>query len=347
MTVDDDNSIYVGGLPYSATEETLRDVFGLYGSIIAVKIINDHGTRGKCFGFVTFRNQRSVAAAIDDMDGKTIDGRVVKVNEATTRGGRSNFGRDRFRRNSDRGVDWGRGRVRDRDYDHGRDRYQEEHRDRSRDRNRSSGPDESGQRGYGRAHDNDRSRDGFSDRDRSRDRERADDKTPRGKHGERNWERDHNVDRHHDREMDGTNGDYKNTIKEIDHEAKKQNGSTNNDWSSREISLGSSEYDDDEIKEQLGRSIQRHEELKEEISQREEILEGKQQLVSDLQKRAKKLEDALINAKRVSSQRKRQFAQLQKCFLQLKEDINRLKSSEQELQVSLYHLDLLHKDATN
>jgi RNA recognition motif-containing protein len=40
MTIDDDRSIYIGGLPYNASEDTLRRVFNLYGSIVAVKVIN-------------------------------------------------------------------------------------------------------------------------------------------------------------------------------------------------------------------------------------------------------------------------------------------------------------------
>lgn len=40
MTIDDDRSIYIGGLPYNASEDTLHRVFNLYGSIVAVKVIN-------------------------------------------------------------------------------------------------------------------------------------------------------------------------------------------------------------------------------------------------------------------------------------------------------------------
>lgn len=40
MTIDDERSIYIGGLPYNASEDTLRRVFNLYGSIVAVKVIN-------------------------------------------------------------------------------------------------------------------------------------------------------------------------------------------------------------------------------------------------------------------------------------------------------------------
>lgn len=39
MTVDDESSIYVGGLPYSATEETLRRVFDVYGAVVDIKVL--------------------------------------------------------------------------------------------------------------------------------------------------------------------------------------------------------------------------------------------------------------------------------------------------------------------
>ncbi|KAA8535032.1 hypothetical protein F0562_030035 [Nyssa sinensis] len=51
MTIDDDNSVYVGGLPYDASEDHIREVFGLYGSVVAVKIIKDRAVGGKCYGF--------------------------------------------------------------------------------------------------------------------------------------------------------------------------------------------------------------------------------------------------------------------------------------------------------
>ncbi|CAL8113899.1 unnamed protein product [Prunus armeniaca] len=59
-----------------------------------LQIINDASTRGKCYGFVTFRNPRSAIHAINEMDGRTVDGRVIRV-KVWTRGGRLGFGRDR------------------------------------------------------------------------------------------------------------------------------------------------------------------------------------------------------------------------------------------------------------
>ncbi|XP_065848980.1 uncharacterized protein [Euphorbia lathyris] len=332
MTVDDDNSIYVGGLPYTATDDTLRRVFGPYGAIIAVKIINDHTTRGKCYGFVTFRNPRSVIDAINDMDGKTVDGRVVRVNEVTTRGGRSNFGRERFRRNLDRGMDSGRGRDRVRDYDRDRDRYREQYSDRSRERDRSWDYLEDGERQYDLNQNEDRARNGSLDGDQSQGRDLVGNDREEGKNGDWNCERGRDLQQDQDREMDETNGDHRIVHKETDQQARKKNDSEYNDQESREQSSDSSGNYHVPVKEKLERSVQRRNELKTEISEMERRLSDKQKVVLNLQKKTQMLEDAFITAKKRSSQHKKQLTKLQKCFLQVKEYSERLKSCEEELQ---------------
>ncbi|CAH9098814.1 unnamed protein product [Cuscuta europaea] len=160
MTMDDESSIYVGGLPYSTTEETLRKVFDIYGSVVEVKIINDHQVRGKCYGFVTFTNPRSAQQAISDMDGQTMDGRAIRVNDVKTRGGRSNFGHQTSHRHTRRGLDSGKGTwERDSDYDY--DRHKDGHMDRSQDR------DHYREREYPRIHNRGRERDYNGDRDKA------------------------------------------------------------------------------------------------------------------------------------------------------------------------------------
>ncbi|CAN0900828.1 Cold-inducible RNA-binding protein [Linum grandiflorum] len=330
MTVDEENSIYVGGLPYSATEDTLRRIFDYYGAIIAVKIINDRSTRGKCYGFVTFRNPRSVVEAIDDMNGKTIDGRAVRVNGVTTRGGRPNFGREQpFQRDVERRMDWDGGRDRERDYDEDRDRYYERYSDRSRERDRSWDPDEDREREY--EHDRDRDRaagDGYLDRDQMQDR--MENEQDLGRAVDWNWEggRDSGS---LGRETNG--GNDENRIADKNQFSKKPNGSAYHERSTRDISFEhGDDYDDDEVKAQLGISIRRHEDLKNEISVMEESLGGEQDLASGLQKKAKKLEDELVSAKRRTSQRKAQLAKLYKCYMQMNDYTERLKSTELELQ---------------
>ncbi|CAB4274824.1 unnamed protein product [Prunus armeniaca] len=133
-----------------------------------LQIINDASTRGKCYGFVTFRNPRSAIHAINEMDGRTVDGRVIRV-KVWTRGGRLGFGRDRegFGQNVERagtgieieimrGVDQERDRRydRERDYDQVRDHFLD--RDRHQDRDL-----EDVEQGQSRNHDQGWERDGW------------------------------------------------------------------------------------------------------------------------------------------------------------------------------------------
>ncbi|KAL6560913.1 hypothetical protein OROHE_006090 [Orobanche hederae] len=126
MIFDDHSSIYVGGLPYDITEDSLRRVFCIYGAVLAVKIINDRSYGGKCYGFVTFANPRSAMQAINEMDGKTINGRVVKVNEVRSRGGKPNLKHMCFRDDM-KSSDGDRGRDRGRVGNYGRQLHHEEH----------------------------------------------------------------------------------------------------------------------------------------------------------------------------------------------------------------------------
>lgn len=78
--------LYVGNLSYATAEDQLRDIFGDFGEIASVAVITDRETgRSKGFGFVEFVNEDDAKAAIAEMDGKEIDGRALKVNEARPR----------------------------------------------------------------------------------------------------------------------------------------------------------------------------------------------------------------------------------------------------------------------
>lgn len=79
-------NIYVGNLSYSSTEESVRQHFAQYGEVSAVRIIQDRETgRSRGFGFVEMPNDEEAKAAISALDGKDIDGRPVKLNEAQPR----------------------------------------------------------------------------------------------------------------------------------------------------------------------------------------------------------------------------------------------------------------------
>ena len=75
--------LYVGGLAYSSTEDSVRDYFSQAGSVASVAIINDKMTgRSKGFGFVEMSSDEEAQKAIEMFDGKEFEGRSLTVNEA-------------------------------------------------------------------------------------------------------------------------------------------------------------------------------------------------------------------------------------------------------------------------
>ena len=85
--------LYVGNLPYSSTEESLREAFSQSGAVDSVTIIVDRDTgRSKGFGFVEMGSDSEAQAAIEAMDGQDLGGRRIKVNEAKPRAPRENRG---------------------------------------------------------------------------------------------------------------------------------------------------------------------------------------------------------------------------------------------------------------
>ena len=79
-------NIYVGNLSYGMSEQELRDAFGAYGDVASVKILSDRETgRSRGFGFVEMPNQSEGEAAITQLNGKELGGRVLRVNEARPR----------------------------------------------------------------------------------------------------------------------------------------------------------------------------------------------------------------------------------------------------------------------
>jgi RNA recognition motif-containing protein len=104
--------LYVGNLPYSATEEELRELFGAYGAPTSVSIVVDrYSGRSRGFAFVEFADAGEAQAAIDGLNGKEFGGRTLTVNEARSdRGGRGGAGgrgeRGGPRRGPGGGRDW-------------------------------------------------------------------------------------------------------------------------------------------------------------------------------------------------------------------------------------------------
>lgn len=123
--------LYVGGLPYSITEDELRDLFTPYGAIESARIISDKFSgQSKGFGFVEMATEEDAQKAIEGVNGREVGGRTLVVNEARPEekrsfgggGGRGGFGgggfggpgggagRGRGQRDNKRGGGGGRGR---------------------------------------------------------------------------------------------------------------------------------------------------------------------------------------------------------------------------------------------
>lgn len=103
--------IYVGNLPFSATQESLSEMFSQFGTVSSTKIITDRDTgRSKGFGFVEMADASEADAAIEKLHGQDMGGRNLTVNEAKPmepRSGGFGGGGDRGGRGGDRGGDRG------------------------------------------------------------------------------------------------------------------------------------------------------------------------------------------------------------------------------------------------
>ena len=77
------NKLYVGNLPYSVRDEDLQQAFGAYGAVNSGKVMMERDTgRSKGFGFVEMGSDAEAQAAIEGMNGQSLGGRSLVVNEA-------------------------------------------------------------------------------------------------------------------------------------------------------------------------------------------------------------------------------------------------------------------------
>ncbi len=102
--------LYVGNLPFSATEESLKEAFSKFGTVETVAIVTDRDTgQSRGFGFVELSSDQEAAEAVGKMNSAEMDGRTLKVSIAMAKapgGGGGGFGgsrgngggRDNYRR---------------------------------------------------------------------------------------------------------------------------------------------------------------------------------------------------------------------------------------------------------
>ena len=80
-------NIYIGNLSFSTTEEALKKLFDEFGNVETAKVIKDNYTgRSKGFGFVEMPDNSEADKAIKALNGKLIEGKNIKVNQAETGG---------------------------------------------------------------------------------------------------------------------------------------------------------------------------------------------------------------------------------------------------------------------
>ena len=82
--------IYVGNIPFTTTEDEIRGLFGVYGSVERVSIVTDRETgRSRGFGFVGMPNESEARAAVEALNGVELRGRSLIINQARAREPRS------------------------------------------------------------------------------------------------------------------------------------------------------------------------------------------------------------------------------------------------------------------
>jgi RNA recognition motif-containing protein len=86
-------NLYVGNLSYDTNEDTLRTLFAEFGEIESVRLITDRYTgRPRGFAFVEMATEETAQAAIGALNGKMVDGREIKVDNAKPRADRDSRG---------------------------------------------------------------------------------------------------------------------------------------------------------------------------------------------------------------------------------------------------------------
>jgi len=81
--MSDEGKLFIGGLSFDTTEDSLADAFSKYGNIAKVDVIRDKETgRSRGFGFVKYDSVDDAKDALEAMNGQSLDGRTIRVDEA-------------------------------------------------------------------------------------------------------------------------------------------------------------------------------------------------------------------------------------------------------------------------
>lgn len=98
-------NLFIGSLAYATTDDSLKAFFETIGEVSSARVVTDRDTgRSKGFGFVEFADEANNQKAIDDLNGKELDGRAINVNLARPK-------EDRPRRDFNNGPQQGNGNA--------------------------------------------------------------------------------------------------------------------------------------------------------------------------------------------------------------------------------------------
>jgi cold-inducible RNA-binding protein len=87
------NRLYVGNLSFNTSEDTLREAFSRFGGVVEVKVVTDRDSgQSRGFAFVAMADAEGARKAMAEMNGSTVDGRALRVNEAEERAQRGGGG---------------------------------------------------------------------------------------------------------------------------------------------------------------------------------------------------------------------------------------------------------------
>jgi RNA recognition motif-containing protein len=90
-------NLFVGSLSWNVTDDQLKDFFSAAGTVVSAKVIVDReSNRSKGFGFVEMSSDEEAKKAVDELNGKELDGRAITVNEARPREERPQGGGNRY-----------------------------------------------------------------------------------------------------------------------------------------------------------------------------------------------------------------------------------------------------------
>jgi len=80
------SKLFIGSLAWATTDDSLRDFFASVGTVVSANVIMDRDTnRSKGFGFVEMSSDEEAKKAVEELNGKDLDGRAIVVNEARPR----------------------------------------------------------------------------------------------------------------------------------------------------------------------------------------------------------------------------------------------------------------------